>query len=798
MKKVISLFLTLCLLFSFNVYAETNLEYQDLIYEIIKGEQESYAVITGISEGSTNETLVIPSVIDGYEVREIGDYAFSGSKIKKAILPEGIKKIGYFAFSNCTELESIEFTNTIEEFGGSAFSFCTKLTDFRCPDSLKKIGTNAFSYCTNLQNLYLNEGLEEIEGLAIANCDKLAKIVIPSTVQTISYGGLLPIIEYCNALETIELKCKLENPQIFVADCPNLKEIVFYEDIGDFDYNGTFKYSFYACKPRVKMVNPREYTTPLDVTIKAKKGTNIEKFAVENGFDFIALENEQNTTFESKYDISKFMDSSIYKIRNVFDTEYGAVVYYSVGGVMKAPGPSLSLVKENGESLYLSQNISTETLWRNPEHNDIALSEDGKYVTFNVSFDSRETAHTMGSGEFIVLHDAGTYYYKSDLETGVTIETRFEPKDTLGEDVISSWAKPEVEKAIELCFVPISFRENYTRNITRGEFAKLAMFFLQMQYGYQGVSAVQVWSPTGYSDNTFFKPQFMNAYCATHTDRNGNPFRDKYETEDYKYHNTNVEIKLPEMPFDDVDEYSKDFDFIERAYHIGIVNGLSETVFNPEGDITRQEAAAMLMRVYKNYAKVENTDNAYLFADDEAIADWAKEDVYAINSLGVMQGIGDDMFAPLDNYTIEQAIATFLRLYESAPVSRKNKNITPLLDYQYESKQYFHREGGSYFHETERKEYENFIMVGGYWTQRHTTSTTDRSYIFRKTGGMIDISQVWEISPDEKTISTVSSIGDTFRLYNKLNGTEKVYSKGEYKMKIDLDTGILIEFEKVA
>ena len=38
---------------------------------------------------------------------------------------------------------------------------------------------------------------------------------------------------------------------------------------------------------------------------------------------------------------------------------------------------------------------------------------------------------------------------------------------------------------------------------------------------------------------------------------------------------------------------------------VKIVNGVSETEFNPDGEITRQEAAAMLMRVYKNYAEEE-------------------------------------------------------------------------------------------------------------------------------------------------------------------------------------------------
>lgn len=180
-------------------------------------------------------------------------------------------------------------------------------------------------------------------------------------------------------------------------------------------------------------------------------------------------------------------------------------------------------------------------------------------------------------------------------------------------------------------FVPLSIRDNYRRNITRGEFAKLAMFFLSIQYGYPGVQAIQLWSPVEINDNSFFSHEFMNAYCSSRTDRNGNSFVDRYDDETYIYDNSN-EITLDVTPFIDVNK-NKDLSFIERAYHFGIVNGVSETEFNPDGEITRQEAAAMLMRVYRNYAEIEKISGEAKFYDDEDIAEWAKEDVYSINSL---------------------------------------------------------------------------------------------------------------------------------------------------------------------
>ena len=74
--------------------------------------------------------------------------------------------------------------------------------------------------------------------------------------------------------------------------------------------------------------------------------------------------------------------------------------------------------------------------------------------------------------------------------------------------------------------------------------------------------------------------------------------------------------------------------------------------------------------------------DALRFTDNEKIADWAKESVSAMASLNVMRDIGDGSFAPADDLTVEQCIVSFLRLYENAPVSRKNDNVKPLLTYE--------------------------------------------------------------------------------------------------------------------
>ena len=44
-----------------------------------------------------------------------------------------------------------------------------------------------------------------------------------------------------------------------------------------------------------------------------------------------------------------------------------------------------------------------------------------------------------------------------------------------------------------------------------------------------------------------------------------------------------------------------DAGYIAVAYNLGIINGKSETVFDPEGSALREEGAAMMMRMYKKY-----------------------------------------------------------------------------------------------------------------------------------------------------------------------------------------------------
>lgn len=92
---------------------------------------ESKAVITGYT--GKDETLVIPSVIDGYAVSEISDSAFSSDQIKSVIITNGITKIGWFAFQECSNITSVTIPASVTSIGYSAFFTEAKGFTIYCP-----------------------------------------------------------------------------------------------------------------------------------------------------------------------------------------------------------------------------------------------------------------------------------------------------------------------------------------------------------------------------------------------------------------------------------------------------------------------------------------------------------------------------------------------------------------------------------------------------------------------------------------------------------------------------------------
>lgn len=101
---------------------------------------------------------------------------------------------------------------------------------------------------------------------------------------------------------------------------------------------------------------------------------------------------------------------------------------------------------------------------------------------------------------------------------------------------------------------------------------------------------------------------------------------------------------------------------VRAAAALGVVSGYDDGAFRPRSRITREEAAAMLSRFTALFRETDESA-AEPYQDDAEIGSWAKPQVYAMRSAGIMSGTSSG-FSPKGAYTIEQAISVANRLYD--------------------------------------------------------------------------------------------------------------------------------------
>ena len=102
---------------------------------------------------------------------------------------------------------------------------------------------------------------------------------------------------------------------------------------------------------------------------------------------------------------------------------------------------------------------------------------------------------------------------------------------------------------------------------------------------------------------------------------------------------------------------------IIRLNAMGIINGKTETEFAPNDLLTREEAAVILNRMVNKTIPVPVTEMYFNFDDESSISGWASDSIQVMCNMGVMNGVGNNKFAPKETYTTEQAIATIVRVY---------------------------------------------------------------------------------------------------------------------------------------
>ena len=224
-------------------------------------------------------------------------------------------------------------------------------------------------------------------------------------------------------------------------------------------------------------------------------------------------------------------------------------------------------------------------------------------------------------------------YFDSSFENHKDRERAFTKDDEAAlpnDDVLvlsgaSDWAKAEINKAAACNILVYDLSQNYTQPITRYDFCRLAYRLIATEF------RPDTDSRTGVE----FAVQDIAAERGI-----SNPFEEKFS--DCSYNEVNA---LSAME---------------------IIDGMGDGTFAPDAEITREQAAAILFRAAKFLGNktIPNVNTGLSYSDSSAVSDWAVNSVANICAMGIMNGISQTEFAPQDPYTVEQAIATMLRLYE--------------------------------------------------------------------------------------------------------------------------------------
>jgi hypothetical protein len=110
-----------------------------------------------------------------------------------------VRSIGISAFAFCSNLISVDMTNSITEIDNKAFEDCESLISINIPNGIMNIGSYVFNNCDAIFSIIIPNGITIIEDGTFWNCSNLFSITIPSSVITIKDE----VFVWCYALTSV-------------------------------------------------------------------------------------------------------------------------------------------------------------------------------------------------------------------------------------------------------------------------------------------------------------------------------------------------------------------------------------------------------------------------------------------------------------------------------------------------------------------------------------------------------------------------------------------------------------------
>jgi subtilisin family serine protease len=120
-----------------------------------------------------------------------------------------------------------------------------------------------------------------------------------------------------------------------------------------------------------------------------------------------------------------------------------------------------------------------------------------------------------------------------------------------------------------------------------------------------------------------------------------------------------------QLPFTDIPSDAWYHVAVYQVFAANIVSGMTDTSFQPNDPITREQMANMLSKAFA-YKKGQQSNSLYgdlnSFRDQASVSPWAQESVKLANKFGLLEGFPDGTFRPLARAVRAEAIIVVERM----------------------------------------------------------------------------------------------------------------------------------------
>ena len=178
------------------------------------------------------------------------------------------------------------------------------------------------------------------------------------------------------------------------------------------------------------------------------------------------------------------------------------------------------------------------------------------------------------------------------------------PKPTTPTTPYSDWAKNYINDSLKISLVPTTIKDKYRNNITRRDFSELMVTMIEKHKG-----SVLSFAGIVFTDT-----------------------RDKN---------------------------------IMKIARTGIVSGKTNQIFDPEGVLSREQLAAIVINTYEYLSpgSTQNLNTKHEFNDSYLVNSWATDYVSKAYALSVLTGYNGNI-NPKGTVTVEQAITIMKKIYD--------------------------------------------------------------------------------------------------------------------------------------